>query len=323
LSHLITPNGGPGRPDEAPAGLPRSYRRQVCQRALLGGPAAAGFDAAARQGIADRAVALRRRWHGRVLGLAEADVAPFCDERKRWAFLRCLPACYVPQSRLRACGLRAICPDCWARQALACFDAIDARLFTAPGLLAADVLVERTVSYRFPLEVKGQRTLPAIFRCRLDPAGKAPRSQGKTRFLTRTQEIRRLSRLGTTGGLDVLRVELGGRAGRPSWWRVLIHQVLLVPAAVAPALLAHPAVAAAPVLCTAPGRVRLRSRAAPRRADLVRAVARAFRYPEFLLGGPLELVSEYLAVRARTPRWVRFGRFRGGSSDCRPPRGRL
>jgi hypothetical protein len=92
---------------------------------------------------------------------------------------------------------------------------------------------------------------------------------------------------------------------------VFVHQILLAPAAGSAALLAHPRVAAGPPLCGRTPTVRLRAVAEPARRDLMRAVARAFRYPEFLVSGPPELALEYLAARAIAPRFVRLGRFRG------------
>jgi hypothetical protein len=193
------------------------------------------------------------------------------------------------------------------------------------------VLVERLVTYSYALSAvanktgKHCRTLAPVLRYRLKPWKTAsevvPPKPGPERFLPREKEIRQLRNVGIVGGLDVTRVELSRPKAKPPRWRVLVHQLLLLPAASAERILANPRVAAAALMCGSKPRVRLRVTRGPARRHLVAAVSRAFRYPGFLIGGQPELALEYLKARSGLRLSTRFGVLQARNKPRRTSRG--
>lgn len=259
------------------------------------------------------------RAHGATRKVGDAVPAARVGSRK-WRMLNCPPSAVVVAPKGLPCMVPAICPNCWGRWAAEQWRAVDRSLFgrprppgrgrllraprTAAPRLVGTSLVLRDLSAVVPFfGADGRRLLPEILDRRVrrgvDPGWDA----SVLKLPGRDPDLRGLRAAGAKGGLEVIQVrpvasKVGGDLDS---WRVSVFQVIAVATEDVEAFVAHPK-----VLHTS--RVRPPKVVdAPTRGQLALAVARACRYPRYLLHGDGQHALATLYARRHRRLSTRFG----------------
>jgi hypothetical protein len=260
-------------------------------------------------------------------GLASAaELGPWRPRR----MLDCYPAVGLHDPVTPFCRGAAfdLCPHCWARKAVALWQAVDRRLFPPPPPPAPQghpirPLIPVGRPTPIPRRLEGRALVIRTLRTGVVPRGDSELVPGKTVLATllqsratgrrvprdpasawvpRAVDFRRLAAAGALGGIEVLTVAVVRDVG----FRIRVRQLLVVPADRVTAFLADPRVRAHEDLTP-----RLRTFREPRRFQLVRLVAGLCLYPPSLLRGDRTTTIEYLAARPRLRLTATFGCLHG------------
>lgn len=235
-----------------------------------------------------RAYQLVDLWRGRVAELVRHgwDPAPGASSRRLRQIRSCSPP-FLAAHPASSCGLAALCPFCWAREAMRVWAIADAVFFPPePGTGRrpegpAYRLVETGRTHRLP------GTDPGLLAAFLADRARRPRRGRPVGPYYRPHEIRTYP---LAGGHEAIAVSADGRGRGP--WRVAIRQLL----AVAPE---HVGLLQPPQYRNI--RIRVARHDRPGRRELARAVARLFRYPPWLLRGDPAQVLDALGGAGRPP----------------------
>lgn len=311
--------------------VPNRYGDRLQRRAVLVplmGPIARSAARARRARDSERAAAVVARtqalieaWRLRIDVLGRAGFAPLAGdsptaERNRTFARNCRPTFFVPEQTARCCRRATICPFCWAREALATWQAIDHAFFASePALtLARDAhrdcnvrarqgilprspgfdLIEWTVSWSRPHRIEDRETGQSWDLIHTYPA----------RLVDWRQKNRWNPKL-YRGWFETVYLATGREQ-----WLVSIRRLIMVPTGYAvPASWGQP---------VEEFKYRCSIYRQPTRKDVLGAVARACRYPKSLLFGmDAQAVADLLNARSQSRLSARAGLFRAapGSSD--------
>jgi len=313
----MTTSNNPWR-DRTYDAVPTNHANWVQMRAVMNpilGRRKTDFD---KTRTIESVLELRRRFQARVLSLHEVGWSKVCApphaeehghesnaaKGRLQAMLHCYPTFVQSRPVNRLCGFADLCPFCWARRTASAWLRIEHGFFRDPrttaGLVAACPppptttvgrpvmlsmaprptvgliprnpnfdLVERRTTWFVPVAVRGSvhEGFPTWYAGRM---GKLP----EWAHLDRTREIKGLLARAAgrpTGVHEFLAVAPTQRDDLPHW-QVVARQILLVPRG-------------CPLVEADPPRWRVKSTRLenPSRRDVAAAVARAHRYPAFLL----------------------------------------
>lgn len=281
-----------------PGDVPRRYP-DVVQRLAVLGPLF-GTQAARPEPVPRMTLKLVGHWRRRVMELAEAGLPGLAgDDPKAWQAreyaLDCLPTFTIAPQRTRCCRRREVYPFCWAREVRQTWLKIDRAFFTptgGKGPSAYDLVEEGSDMRLSPLTDRDRygRVLPDGQRIEVLPEIFASWAASRRRHVAEV------------GGLlaSFQTIHIGFEGGK---WLFGRRSILMID---------HRAAHREP-----PARAALRyfrrSELPDRRAVMI-AVARACRYPTFLLRGDPGLVVRYLAGRKGRQLSAMTGRFRNGKA---------
>ncbi len=239
-------------------------------------------------------------WRRRVMELAEAGLPGLAgDDAKAWQArkyaMNCLPTFAIVPQRTRCCRLRELCPFCWAREVRETWEKID-RAFFAPtggkGPSAHDLievgrdtsLLLRTDRNRHGQALPEGETIEAL------PEFFAQWIASRHGQVMKAAHLR----------ASFQTIHIGVKEGK---WSVGRRSILMID---------HRAGSYGP---TDPNTFRyFRHHSRPGRGAVMKAVARACRYPTFLLRGDAGLVVRYLAGRKGRKLSAMTGMFRNGKA---------
>jgi len=283
-----------------PGDVPRRYPDVVRRLAVL--VPLFGIQAARVEPVPRMTLKLVGRWRHRVMELAEAGLPGMAgDDPKVWKArkyaLDCLPAFAIVPQRTRCCRLREVCPFCWAREVRETWLKIDKAFFAPTG--------GKGPSAYDLVEVGRDMSLsPLVNR---DRHGRVLPDDQKIEALPEVFALwaaKRRSHVAEIEGLlaSFQTIHIGFEDGK---WRFGRRSILLID---------HRAVPYEPS-DRAALRYFHRSQLPNRRAVLL-AVARACRYPTFLLRGDAGLVVRYLAARKGRKLSAMTGKFRNGKAGA-------